>query len=167
MVTEVVTAVVLADTVVFAVADVVQTVSAFSPTPAIPVTFDFWYSSSSCFSSVTTRAHHMPVRALRDPALSSWILAARANISASTREPTVLIIWCNTALLYMEGSVFKSRGQLACSYFSPSKQMLGCLTLGHNHFLPYPWQFNRNLSSNYLSLNITQYELLTASLNKP
>lgn len=71
MVTEVVTAVALADTVVFAVADVAQTVSALSPTSAIPVTFDFWYSSSSCFSSVTTRAHHMPVRALRDPALSS------------------------------------------------------------------------------------------------
>jgi len=49
-----------------------------------------------------------------------------------------LIIYCNTTLLYMEGSVFKSRGQLACSYFSPPRQMMGCLTLGHNHFLPYP-----------------------------
>lgn len=71
MVTEVVTAVALADTEVFAVADVVLTMSALSLTSAIPVTLDFWYTSSSCFRSVTTRAHHMPVRALRDPALSS------------------------------------------------------------------------------------------------
>jgi hypothetical protein len=43
-----------------------------SPASAVPVPFGSLFSPScSCISSVTTRAHHMPVRALRDPALSS------------------------------------------------------------------------------------------------